>query len=363
MKRKIISLLLAAALSISCALPTMASSADIQELNANQSSPSTIGEEVPNSSNAVQYLWKIAFKAAKWVLVKADSALFNRDPQLIDNGGNWVASSSGDVTFGNGNDDIRRVKFTTNVSTAYNHLDVFAQAPITGWLDTITIFIEDSSGTEVYGGQVTHNQHILTSYNIPLDTYTIYYVDSDSGKWDCWIYRYDFTADYTRNATPSDTAYSSDVVYNPDTQKSYIIPSDALSPKNGTAKSSNSLTAQNLVDEFYDSQKNCSVNRMKNYNIGDTIYVSDVVTNLKYDTETNVSTVYFGNTTEGSFAWPFAGDLRTQINVNDTLTFKFKVVEEYATGDYSFETLDYFLESYNLIENGSAANIDNYLVR
>lgn len=29
---------------------------------------------------------------------------------------------------------------------------------------------------------------------------------------------------------------------------------------------------------------------------------------------------------------------------------------------YSFETLDYFLESYDLLKDNSAANIQNYLV-
>ncbi len=52
---------------------------------------------------------------------------------------------------------------------------------------------------------------------------------------------------------------------------------------------------------------------------------------------------------------------RCQINVNDELTFN--VVEEYATSGYSFETLDYFLESYDLIAEGAAANIEDYLVR
>lgn len=121
------------------------------------------------------------------------------------------------MSFGNGDDDVRRVKFTTSVSTSHNRLDVFAQTGITGWLDTITIFIEDSSGNEVYAGQVTHSQHIFTSFDLPLNTYTTYYVYSDNREWDCWIYRYDFT-EYNRSAAPSNTpSYASNMVYNPDT--------------------------------------------------------------------------------------------------------------------------------------------------
>lgn len=56
------------------------------------------------------------------------------------------------------------------------------------------------------------------------------------------------------------------------------------------------------------------------------------------------------------------GNLRERIKVGDELTFKFKIVEEHATEDYTFETLNYFLDSYDLLDNDSAADIDNYLL-
>lgn len=350
-------------MAISCTVPAMAT----DEMDSNESATLIAekefveGEDAPAS--VVQYFWKAAFIAAKWVVVKVDNTLFNRNPQIVNPGGNWVASSSGDVSFGNGNNDVRRVKFTTTVSNSHNHLDVFAQTGITGWLETITIFMENSSGNEVNGGQVTHNQHIYTSYNLPLDTYTTYYVCSSNQEWDCWIYRYDFSADYAKSTAAFDTpSYASNMVYNPETQKSYIIPSDTAVSSSRSATSDNILTAQDLVDEFYDDLQDCSVNRLKSFDVNDTIFVTDVVTDLKYDESTNTTKLYFGNTTNGSFSWPFAGDLRSQITVNDELTFKFCVVEEYATGKYSFETLDYFLESYDLIAKGTAANIQDYLV-
>lgn len=364
MKLKFISFFLAMVMVVSSAFPAMAE----EEVDSNQSADliaesNEFAEDEANPAAIVQYLWKAAFKAAKWAVVKIDNTLFNRDPQIVDPGGNWVASSSGDVSFGNGDDDARRVKFTTSVSNSQNHLDIFAQTDITGWLETITIFTEDSSGNEVYGGQVTHNQHIFTSYDLPLDTYTTYYVYSGNRDWDCWIYRYDFSAYNARSATPFDVpSCASNMVYNPDTKKSYIIPSDSAVPSSRSTNSGNALRAQDLVDEFYDDQQDCSVNRMKSFNVADTIFVTDIVTNLKYDESTNITKLYFGNTTEGSFSWPFAGDLRSQISVNDELTFEFKVVEEYSTDEYLFETLDYFMESYDLIAKGTAANIQDYLV-
>ena len=49
--------------------------------------------------------------------------------------------------------------------------------------------------------------------------------------------------------------------------------------------------------------------------------------------------------------------------IGQAVIMLFKVVEEYASGNYSFETLDYFLESYGLIAEGTAANIEDYLVK
>ena len=336
-------------------------------LTASASTPESTSLNGVNSTSA-SLLWKAAFKVIPWVLVRLDDSTFDRDP-TIKEGGNWVATSSGDVSFGNGQSDVIRAKFTNNISVSHNRLDVFAQTSVTGWLEKISIFIEDSSGNQVEGGQVTHNQHILTDSNLDLDTYTAYFVYNKNRKWDCWVYRYDFTADYSRSNDTIESynkAYhDTGLVYDPYENKSYIIPSDSGIEDKISTYSNNSkaeLTAQDLVNEFHDDKLNCSVNRMKNYDINDIIYVTDVVNGLEYDSSKNITTLYFGNTTDGTFSWPFSGDLREQISVNDELTFRFGVVEEYEANGYSFETLDYFLESYDLLKDNSAANIQNYLV-
>lgn len=245
-------------------------------------------------------------------------------------------------------------------------LDVFAQTSVTGWLQKISIFIEDSRGREIKGGQVTHNQHLNTSKNLALGTYTTYYVYNNSRKWDCWIYQYDFrnSAKSTISSIHNETL-DMDRIYNPATNKSYVVPID-----NGKTKSMKSfkentrdLTAQELFDEFQDDKLNLSVNRLKNYNVGDEIYVKDIIVDLKYDKNTDVTEMHFGNTQDGAFVWPFAGDLRKKLKAGDIAKFKFKVIEEFATNDYTFETLDYFLESYDHMDTETIANIEDYIVR
>ena len=316
--------------------------------------------------SAGRYGWKAAFKSVKWLLVKVDNSLFNRNPTVIDNGGNWVASSSGSVSFGNNSNDVTKVKFTTKVNSTDNMLDVFAQTSILGWLGKISIFIEDSSGREIVGGHVTHNQHLDTSKDLPLGTYTTYYVENNSKKWDCWIYQYDFS-DFAKSTVSSIYNGTTDIdrVYNPATNKSYVVPIDNKNTKSikSFKESTRDLTAQELFDEFQDDKLNLSVNRLKNYDVGDDIYVKDVIVDLKYDKNTDVTEMHFGNTQDGAFIWPFAGDLTESLKVGDIAKFKFKVAEEFATNDIIFETLDYFLESYDHMGTETTVNIEDYLVR
>lgn len=368
MKRRNFIRLAAVFLSVSM-LISICSVSSAMAVNTNNmedsSSNSTISgvdfESSDINSGYATYAWKAVFKATKWALKKLDIWFFDREPTIIDKGGNWVASSSGDVSFGNGVDDALRVKFTSDINYTNNHLDVFAQTGVTGWLSTITIFIENSNGTEVGGGQVTHGQHVATSYNLPLDTYTTYYVYSGERDWDCWIYRYDFR--YTNSASIASAGNNTGMVYNPLTQKSYVIPSDIESATvmNMALQRNRLLTSEDLVNEFQDDKLNCSVNRLKNYDIGDIVYVQDVIVDLEYDPVKNTTVMYYGNTEESCFEWPFAGDLRDRFDIGDIIKFKFRVVEEYATDEYTFESLDYFLESYELMDVGSAANIDDYL--
>ena len=64
-----------------------------------------------------------------------------------------------------------------------------------------------------------------------------------------------------------------DMVYNPKNQKSYVIPSDnfGASELKKTTRTSSTLTAQDLFDEFWDEELKCSVNQLKHYNIGDDV--------------------------------------------------------------------------------------------
>ena len=167
MKRLIISIITILALSFSLFTPARAADVEyMRDSNDNFGEMMDYEQSLVDSVNA-KFPWKSVFKAVKWVLVKGSNALYYRSPTIIDEGGNWVASSSGSVSFGNGSDDIRRVRFTNKIDTKNNKLDLFAQAPPGHWLQKISIFVDDSSGDEVVGKIVTHNQHVYTSSNLP----------------------------------------------------------------------------------------------------------------------------------------------------------------------------------------------------
>lgn len=157
-----------------------------------------------------------------------------------------------------------------------------------------------------------------------------------------------------------------DSVYNQKTNKSYQIPSETrneLFRKKSNNSNNNVLTAQELFDEFYDKDLNCSVYSMQNFNIGDTIFVEDKIIELKYNEDNDSTKLYFGKTTEGPFKWIFAGDLRGKIKVGDSIKFKFKVVEEFANEEYTFETLDYFNDWHMLKLENRIPDISKYIIK
>lgn len=141
-----------------------------------------------------------------------------------------------------------------------------------------------------------------------------------------------------------------------------VLASTVSLTTSGFAANVNCKSDQFTSATEYAYNTDTETNQLKHYNIGDDVVVKDVVYEVAYDSDKDVTTLQFGNTSEGSCEWPFAGDLRERIKVGDELTFKFKIVEEYATEDYTFETLNYFLDSYDLLDNDSAADIDNYLL-
>lgn len=367
--KKIISVITVLGLSLSFFSTALAAdTAYIGNTTAETSNLEQIQPDDFENANVSKYAWKALFKGIKWALVTADNAIYYRSPTIIDEGGNWVATSSGTISFGNGDGKYRRTKHTQKIDVTNNKLDAFAQASPTNWLSKITIFIENSSGEEVAGGQVTHNQHVYTSSNLPKSTYTAYYVFTGEKKWDCWLYRYDFSSSSSSSSTSVNDISANiekGMVFNPATRKSYVIPSENFDTAAlmSSTQSNTTLTGQELLKEFQDDELNCFVDNLKHYSVGDILYVKDVITNLEYNSDDDTTVMYFGNTEDGSFEWPFAGDLRERFEIGDELTFKFNIVEEYSTEEYIFESLDYFTESYDLMEKGTAAEIDTYLVR
>lgn len=330
--------------------------------------PIQAAEPTATASNVVSNQgWAYAFKAVKWVVTLIDNNSFYRTPVKAKPWGDFgVASSSGHVYFGPNSTEAKRVKFKNNVAVKYNTFDAFAETSVSGWLENLTIFIENSSGTQIAGGQVGHNQHVTTKFLTPKETYTTYYVYNKRRKWDCWIIRYDHRNNISGASTltaQKKDGTTGDFVYNPLQKKHYLIPSYtkdlvSLYSKNGVNEDS-ILTANELVDQFYDPQLKCSVNQLKNYNIGDNLFVEDNIVKTEYNRKHDYTTIYFGSEKD-PFIWYFKGDLRSAYPTGKKAKFKFKVVEEYSDGVHTFETLDLFKDSFNLKKSGQKPKIEDY---
>ena len=95
---------------------------------------------------------------------------------------------------------------------------------------------------------------------------------------------------------------------------------------------------------------------------GDTVIITDTIAGITYD-EKNDRSIFEFDTDQGTAYWPFDGDLLDQFSAGDPVTFEFSVVNKYAAGEFTFETVDYFKNAeYKLIVTGVSLDIDDYLV-
>lgn len=288
--------------------------------------------------------WTAAIEALQWILIKADGKLFYRDPTSSSTSTS-VTTSSGTVQYGK---DAQRTKFNFNVSSGKS-LDLWAQTSFSGWLKKISIFVENSSGNQVAGNYVTHNQHIFTS--IGSGKYSCYYVGSDGDKWDSWL----------TISQSSKRANDNKGVMDYTTGKEYVIPS-AQHREMQERNVSNELNATELDNEFFDDELGISVNMTKHFDVGETIIFKDVIDGIQYIPEENKTILTFKTDKGEDLVWPFSNDLSNEFSVGEEISLDLKVVSEFESEGYTFQNLDYILEAYAGMENNIYPDIHNYLL-
>lgn len=325
----------------------------------------TVTSDSDNSINDV--FWDLFLTGVDWVISKISGAVFYREPDVVE-GPNWCQVSTGSLTYGNDDDDIRRVRRELDLPQKFT-IDAWAQTDWHNWLEKINIWIEDEDGYEVAGANATHNQHVI-HYADP-EYYELYYSSSD-GEWDHYVMLLDFTedsegysADKIKYAVNSDGT-KFEYMLDENSNKHYVLPSGIFNANTSFRKNvldnGIALNARDLYYQFYDSELKISVNALKDFDVGDSIIFEDTIKDIKYDHETNSTKIYFDCLDSCELMWPFNGDLTEKYVVDDSLRLKFEVVEEYSEDSYVFENLDYILEGYKGVLGGSYPELEDYII-
>lgn len=129
--------------------------------------------------------------------------------------------------------------------------------------------------------------------------------------------------------------------------------------KENKVQSFTTLTAEELDQQFYDSELQVHVYGLKDYNAGDVIFLKDTIRAIKFDDERK-NTVFTVGDENIQHDLHFAGDITKKYEVGQTLELKFNV--EYLIEDNSELTIiDYF--KYALDNNNKAPKINKYIVK
>lgn len=117
------------------------------------------------------------------------------------------------------------------------------------------------------------------------------------------------------------------------------------------------MTFRELNELLYDEKNQYGVEDFAGYKIGDTITIHDVVKDIIYDGDQNLSTVKFNTHQNAYTLLVFKGDVRSRIEVNNRVTLHFKVVT--LIDSFEYETL----EIVRKWEEGVYPIIDDYLIK
>lgn len=115
------------------------------------------------------------------------------------------------------------------------------------------------------------------------------------------------------------------------------------------------LTFQELGKEFIDEESGMYINDSLNYDIGDTIFVEDIIGSLYYSQSSDTTTFSFKSSPHETIY--FRGDLRPYYFEGDWIQLRFRVIPFHADSE-EFETLDY---NYSLQVLEIVPDISDYL--
>jgi hypothetical protein len=268
------------------------------------------------------------------------------------------------------NDDDSWAQTKVKFQNYYDSIYAFGlTSPVNSWTKKIGIMIRrDSSGVIVAGGNVGHDEGI-TAYRMSTGNYTVIYNIHDPIKWNLGVF-YFFNNPPCTQCLPTEgpkplalDEQQSNNLYHFKNNLSFIIPQqEAFKENNTNSKLKKSfLTINDLLNDHFDEELQDYAHSLKSFNVGDSIIVSDTITDIYYDSDKNATSLgfdYWDKTSSNEISkiyWEFNGDLMSRFSIGDSVSFKTEVIS--INKDLNLETLDILGYQAEV-----APNIDSFLL-
>ena len=372
--KRLICMALAILICSSLALSVSASAHELKKQTETAAEEETFvtpaGEEI--NAATTWYTW-VAKTALKWAIYKIDNSLYNV-PASKSYARDYYRVCSGSIYYNaNGNGSTTYTEI--NARTAYKTVDMTVSISasssfLNGLTGTIAYsLVKEGSFAPVKSGTLGMNG--AAYYNITSSAkqgnYCVYYSTPNKQKWTSTVTLYDNAAPVVPNL-PYDIGKPiiENQFIDEENMRVYNIPSQqfmeqkAVADTRAAGSRKNTLTADELYEEFWDEGLNDFVFNLKSYREGDKITVKDVIVDAVYDADED-RTVLELHTKRGPAYWPFDGDITAKYGKGDTIKLTFTVEEESNHGPVQLLTLNYFkVAEKALVDEGVAVQISDF---
>ena len=352
--KRLSAFVLSCVLIVSLTLPTFAMSPEVH-------SDAGVAQEMRASID-----WKEwAKKVIMWIIKQVDDAVYYKESiKTVES--DFIELSPGTIKFNEDrNGPAASIDIVANsgyriregkISHPDMTISVSASCSfLTGLLNTIAVMLISPNADIVINQTLGMNGSALYAVNTTakMGTYKATFTVNEKQKWTPSVRLYDDAAPSSTRTAGMETFSAGQIVMTPDGNKQYMLPTDSVINVVCGETFTNTIymmSVEELYDQFWDENLKTHVMRLKDYGVGDSIKVRDTISAVKYEIDKDRTILEF-LTKYGTAYWPFDGGLTEEYRAGDEASFQFQVVEEYNTGSYIFESLDYFQAALNKLDN------------
>ena len=252
----------------------------------------------------------------------------------------------------NGGEFYMRPQVTGRVSSFEMHAH---RANPVDFSAKITIALSTATGRRVVNKTVGSNQYVSYTRRTSDGTgvWDARFTENSKQNWQCY-YRHYYRSTRTLSANDRDPQTGLMLHYSSD---GYVYRYNPLALTKETHDNGSKLNMEELNNQFIDTFTGWSVDYLRDYDNNDILYFNDVLQDIEYDRDMDITTLYF-KLGDSDIPWRFSGDLTTRYNKGDQVSLKFTVVDTSYYQNIHFESLNYFVDSD--IESSRYPSIEDY---